>query len=193
MRGEGRLLVASAMTFGIMAMIAPQRASAHGAADEPTREHGTGAQAVDDDLPYIAGEPPPKGYHYEKGPRRGAMLAGAVFFAAGYAPAVALAGVCLGTECRGASPGKGWETALAIPVAGPIVYAAGRCAGDHDRSCYYGTAAWILDAALQAGGLALFLHGTRTREIWIRDEVSLALAPSTYAAGGLGLTVIGQF
>ena len=169
------------------------RAHAHGNADEPVREHLSGAEKADDDLPYVAGEKPPPGYHYEKGPRRGALLGGAIIFAIGYVPAVGLALDCLGTECRGAGKGKGWETALAIPVAGPIVYAIGRCGGDHDQSCYFGTAAWILDAAAQLGGLALFLHGARTREIWIRDDVAVTIAPTTYGGRGGGLSLLGVF
>ena len=171
----------------------PRRVSAHGNADEPVREHPNAKTETDDDLPYVAGEKPPAGYHYEKGPRRGAMIGGAVFFAIGYVPAVGLALDCLGTECRGAAKGKGWETALAIPVAGPVVYAIGRCGGDHDQSCYFGTAAWILDTAAQLGGLALFLHGTRTREIWIRDDVALTVTPTTYAGHGGGLSLVGIF
>jgi hypothetical protein len=183
----------AAVLLTIVAATCADRARAHGDVDEPTHSHLHGAEGPPDDLPYVSGQPAPKGYHYENGPRRGAMIGGAVFFGIGYLPALGLAGACLGTECRGAAPGKGWETALAIPVAGPIVYAAGRCAGDHDRSCYFGTAAWILDTALQAGGIALFLHGQRKREIWIRDEASVAVVPSTVGGRGLGLALGGFF
>ena len=182
-----------AVAISLSLVFASSAASAHGEAAEP--EHVARASStvdgLPDELPYVPGEVAPKGYRADRRPREGLLVGGVLLFAASWAPGLVIAGGCLASECRGAR--HGWETTLALPFAGPIVYALGRCAGTHERDCYFGSAFWMADAAVQIGGFAMFLAGRSKRDVWVRSDVAYDVRPMSFGRDGGGLSIVGTF
>jgi hypothetical protein len=189
MRAVTSLAVSS--SFAVLLVVGS--AAAHGDVQEPEHETAAskGPEGPAEELPYVAGEPAKAGYHLDRRPREGMLTGGIVLFAASWIPGLALAGGCLVSECRGTR--HGWETVLAVPFAGPLVYSLARCAGTHEEGCYFGSPFWIADAAVQIGGFALFMVGAKKRELWVRNDVALDLRPLSFGRSSGGLALVGSF
>lgn len=113
-------------------------------------------------------------YHYEERPLTGMAVAGGAMFGGMYMFTAFLGGV---TE----------KSALYIPVAGPIVFAASR---DFDRTIQ----GWLIfDSLVQLTGLALLIGGLAAHHrVKVRDEPKLSVLPSASPMGA-GLVAVGHF
>ena len=112
------------------------------------------------------GDPPPPGFHYEEQMRSGAVVAGSVMFGVPY---LISAAVATGEVAHGIPE----LASLYVPVVGPIItMILGASESPANNCCvgggWLGTArAYIglaLDAGLQIGGAALFLHGLLSKK-----------------------------
>lgn len=189
------LALSTAMFFALAGFT--QRASAHGDVDEPVHVAGpvsSEPEGPQDELAPTPGEPPPHGYHLDRRPRRDVAVGGLGLAIAGYVPAVLTSIDCAIAACRGTH--AGWELALAVPIAGPLVYVPARCLSG-DKNCVIGAAFWIADAAVQTLGVVLYLYGSHERDVWVRDG-SASRAPAVHVSPrvlgdrswGLGATLV---
>jgi hypothetical protein len=141
------------------------------------------------------GRPIPLGYHTEKKPRRGLIIAGSITFGVSYlltaVPSLILAG---------SSP----ETAVgALPVAGPfgLFYLATRPPpAKTDNNCgncslVFGSV-FLVDGLAQAAGVAMLAAGLVPSKALVPDDVSaIRLMPTPMRLGkdGTGFGVTGTF
>lgn len=108
-------------------------------------------------MEYKEGAPVPRGYHVDR--HDGLVIAGSVTF-----------GLMYGLSVWGAASGKDLK-ALYIPIAGPIIYGStykGFPAGLGEMVMMV----MIVDALVQASGVAMFVVGMRQKTELVRNDVA---------------------
>lgn len=124
------------------------------------------------DLAPFGTTPPPPRVHYERQPRSAFIISGCILFGLGYTLASGI-----GVMTRG--------YAAVVPIAGPLFFWSGRSQDAGQNVAY------LLDALLQATGVALAIAGAATRhDVLVVDRISFAplLLP-----GGAGLGAATRF
>ncbi len=172
--GVGALLVAAISTS--------RTARAHGDIEEHQAERHEASDATPAELPVIAGERAPIGYHLESR-RNGEWLAGGILLL-GVAYGV---GVFVGSE-RCPNAGACWGAWPYVPVIGPIGGAFAATGGS--TGARVGA---VVDGLAQAGALYFMVRGLTVRQVWARDGGKLALGVAPLAAGAPGVSLIGTF
>ena len=139
------------------------------------------------ELKYVEGQSTPAGYRYEERPRQGLIIAGSLTLGIPYAFGV------LGASAAGFENQSGW---LLVPAVGPFLTLAlreGSCDEDTETSdqeaaeCVgdvFLTMALVLDALAQtAGGVLLLLGVSSSKKVWVREDVSVRVAPTQVGSG----------
>ena len=127
----------------------------------------------------IAGQLPPVGYHVETEVRTGLVIGGAVTFG------VVWVVFNLFPAAVGSAVGCRQCNFLIIPAIGPIILAA--------QSNPSLASLLVLDAIVQAGGLAMLITGIAAqRTMWVRDGRMVQLVP-ILSPGMNGLGLVGRF
>lgn len=147
----------------------------------PPGAYGPPPQKQPDVLAYKEGDPVPPGYKPDKHVRKGLVIAGAVIFGVFYLGS-AYAGV-MNIDADNAPYG-----ALLVPVIGPFIVAG---AGNFDtnpgsgNSSGVGSALFVLDGLIQAGGAAMFLGGMFAKKsVLVRQDVAAAPSPEFFVGPG---------
>lgn len=130
-------------------------------------------------LPYVEGAPVPAGYHVNTRMRSGFLIAGSITF-----------GVMYGVSVLGAADSRSSEAKwLYLPVAGPVIYGAtlkGMWAG-------LGMMVMWVDAAVQAGGIAMMIFGTTEKTDLTRNDVARVRFAPILTPHEKGVALVGTF
>jgi hypothetical protein len=156
---------------------------------------GPQAREAPRELPYQEGEPTPPGYRYEERPRTGLIIAGSLVLGIPYVLGL------YGAAAADFENGSGW---LAVPAVGPFLMIATRddeCDERNDSvgdglECVgeiYLVTLLILDGMMQTAGAIMLGFGLGSnKKRWVRNDVSLTVAP-TLIGSGYGLGMLGRF
>lgn len=132
---------------------------------------------------YHVGDDVPAGHHVETRPRAGLAAVGAGLFTVPYL-------ITTYFSLRSNDPDARWAL---VPVFGPTLYLIADPPRGGDLSGY-GTAFLLLDSAMQATGLTLFIIGTSTNMTVIaRDDVARVRVLPSCGATSCALQAIGTF
>ena len=124
---------------------------------------------------------PRTGFHLERRPRWGLIIAGL--------------GMFVGTSVINLGIGLDTVGQLAIPVYGPLYVGGTLLAANSGGWAAIAVPAgfWlIVDGLAQVAGLALVIAGAVGREVEVPDQPSVAVSPMLLPGGG-GLAVVGRF
>lgn len=128
----------------------------------------------------VAGQTPPLGYHAQTEFRTGLVVAGAITFGV-----VWVVLNLFPLTVANAFGGCGNCNLLIIPAIGPIILAT--------QSNSSLASLLVLDAIVQAGGLAMLITGLAAqRTVWVRDARRVQVLP-ILSPGMQGLGVVGSF
>jgi hypothetical protein len=139
------------------------------------------------------GQPVPAGHHLQHRTRYGLAISGAVLFAVTYLPTAAAAYY----------DGSDGTILYVVPVLGPLFAIPNKTAShctnvDHDPCLDFSgyiAAFLIMDALVQAGGIAMAWYGLRGRDVVVRDETAptARLVPGRVGTSGYGAWLQARF
>jgi hypothetical protein len=146
-------------------------------------------------MPYDETKGIPPGYRLEERVRKGMVISGAIVLGVPYV---------IGINVAAAANFENHSYWLLVPGVGPFLTLATRddscnedgtageavdCIGDAFVRFYL-----VLDGIMQMTGGTLFLLGvTQTKQVLVRQDVTLRVAPRPIGQSGYGLGVIGTF
>ena len=134
------------------------------------------------------GDPIPPGYHPSQRARTGLIVGGATMFGVPYLISALVAAGGADSGCCGAM----W-----IPVVGPFIQMTQWGAGTDASSAEAGDIMLVLDGALQAAGLAMFIYGVAVpKTVLVRNDLGViknVTAAPMVAKDFAGLGISGQF
>lgn len=130
-------------------------------------------------LRYHEGAPVPAGYHVSTHMRDGFLIAGGVTFGAVY----------MMNFLGAAMTRDGSANALYVPVVGPIIYGA-KLKGQWAQ---IGMMYLIVDAMVQAGGIAMFVIGLHDKTELVRNDLARIHVAPILTPTQTGVGVYGAF
>jgi hypothetical protein len=187
------------LTLGtaMMGFVAATLLTSSAAAQSPPPHDDTPAETFPPEAAietWAPGQPVPLGYHVERKMRLGLVIGGSVLFAAAYLPLAIIGGA------YAASTGYPAAATSAIPVAGPsyFIYSVLKPPNGGDDSCACGVLVLplVLDALVQAGGLAMMTVGLVGKPALVRGArvTTPTIVPMPLRfANGAGLGIAGTF
>lgn len=129
--------------------------------------------------PSYVQQPAPR-YHLVEQPRYGLMVAGIV-----------LLGTSWSINALTASLIGDWR--LAVPVAGPLIYAPGIDTSNNDLGSRTAVTFLVLDALVETAGAVMIFAGALThRHVRVQDQAKVTVVP-TAGFASLGLAAFGRF
>lgn len=188
--GQSRPRRRKARGLAMLAVVAAVSNGARAAAGEPAMAAAgatapAGAASGERPRPVVhePGQPVPAGHHLQHRTRYGLVISGAVLFAVTYLPTAAAAYY----------DGADGTILYVVPVLGPLFAIPNKTAShctnlDHDPCLDFSgyiAAFLIMDALVQAGGIAMAWYGLRGRDFVVRDEAAPAahLVPGRVGSG----------